>query len=437
MRTARTARSDSLVRVVAEGARGQAGHPAGRLRRRRIAIAEELVAHAGRPAVGRNPGRARRLRGARGGRPDSRGGDSGSKRAKRGSTRGRRRPHGASSCAFAAPSTNNRNRPAAAHHDFAQSASVFDLLGERYQAALSHLALGRLAAKAGNRVGRRALPRSGQHDRSRRSAPSATCAKSKRCATLAERGAARPARRLPADADDAVVRRLVDAAILPELLARETATALLETIEADAAVVFVAPPGGEVRVVAAAGMRRRRCAGAGARGARRATASTAGGIAADRAARARPRRPALAARSSRPAAHGQRRRRRLRMFAAVARQGFELCGARERPRAGRRADQRASARAAAPRLHLRQRRDEPGGRADPAPAGPRPDGAHHRRERNGQGSRRARDPRRLAPPRGDVSSPTTARRRRASWPTASCSATAAAASPAPSPTSRA
>ena len=40
------------------------------------------------------------------------------------------------------------NRPAAAYHDFAQSANVFELLGERYQAALSQLALGRLAARA-------------------------------------------------------------------------------------------------------------------------------------------------------------------------------------------------------------------------------------------------------------------------------------------------
>jgi tetratricopeptide (TPR) repeat protein len=40
---------------------------------------------------------------------------------------------------------------AAAHHDFAQSASVFDLLGERYPAALSQLALARLATAAGNR----------------------------------------------------------------------------------------------------------------------------------------------------------------------------------------------------------------------------------------------------------------------------------------------
>ena len=56
-----------------------------------------------------------------------------------------------------------------------------------------------------------------------------------------------------ADADEAIVRRLVDAAIFPELLARETATALLESAEADAAVVFVAAPGSEVRLVATAG----------------------------------------------------------------------------------------------------------------------------------------------------------------------------------------
>ena len=41
-------------------------------------------------------------------------------------------------------------RPSAAYHDFAQSANVFDLLGERYQAALSHLSMGRLSAEAGS-----------------------------------------------------------------------------------------------------------------------------------------------------------------------------------------------------------------------------------------------------------------------------------------------
>ena len=51
-------------------------------------------------------------------------------------------------------------RPSAAYHDFAQSANVFELLGERYQAALSQLSLGRLSAEAGSRRRRRAEPRS-------------------------------------------------------------------------------------------------------------------------------------------------------------------------------------------------------------------------------------------------------------------------------------
>jgi hypothetical protein len=58
----------------------------------------------------------------------------------------------------------------------------------------------------------------------------------------------------PADADDAIVRRIVDAAALPDLLGRETATAMLEASAADSAVVFVRLPGGsDIRLVAAVG----------------------------------------------------------------------------------------------------------------------------------------------------------------------------------------
>src|SRR3954465_1450823 len=42
-------------------------------------------------------------------------------------------------------------RATEAYHDLGQSVSVFDLLGERYQAGLSHLELGKLAASAGAR----------------------------------------------------------------------------------------------------------------------------------------------------------------------------------------------------------------------------------------------------------------------------------------------
>ena len=57
----------------------------------------------------------------------------------------------------------------------------------------------------------------------------------------------------PADADDAIVRRIVDAAALPDLLGRETAAAMLEAAAGDCAVVFVNLPGGDIRMVASAG----------------------------------------------------------------------------------------------------------------------------------------------------------------------------------------
>ncbi len=135
----------------------------------------------------------------------------------------------------------------------------------------------------------------------------------------------------------------------------------------------------------------------------------------------------------RPLGHPQMRR--VRMMAAVARQGFDLCGVRDRPTAAGRRDDRAPARAAAAGIPLRQRRHDPRRRSDSAAAGQRPDGADHRRKRHRQGARsRARfTSARRATPR--PSCPTTARRPRASWPTASCSAIAADRSPARCPIS--
>src|SRR4029077_219029 len=45
----------------------------------------------------------------------------------------------------------NSSSAADAYHDFSQSAALLDLLGERYQSGLSHLALGRLVAETGAR----------------------------------------------------------------------------------------------------------------------------------------------------------------------------------------------------------------------------------------------------------------------------------------------
>jgi DNA-binding NtrC family response regulator/tetratricopeptide (TPR) repeat protein len=220
------------------------------------------------------------------------------------------------------------SRQSAAYHDFAQSANVFDLLGERYQAALSHLSMGRLSAAAGSTgAAERYLNLAesvfaslgAQRDLDETTAARAVMA----------RGATADRTATAAEVDEAIVRRLVDAAILPELLARETATALMETLGAGGVVVFVAPPAGEMRVLASTGCGVEE-ARAVARAASQGTPEHRGSpLFVESLGRDHdgPRFCALVAGGRR----GDTDRRRLRMFSAVARQGFELCGARERP----------------------------------------------------------------------------------------------------------
>ena len=219
-------------------------------------------------------------------------------------------------------------RPTEAYHDFAQSANMFELLGERYQAALSHLALGRLAARAGARsTAERYLDQACAVFRSlgaQRDLDEAEAAK--QLLSVARTGEYIGS---PADADDALVRRLVDAAIMPELLARETAATLLEATHGDAAVIFVAAPAGDVRVVAAAGcdpevaraLARAASFGSSAYGSGLLATETLG----------REYEGVRHATVASPNPLGLPAVRRFRMIAAVARQGFELCGARERP----------------------------------------------------------------------------------------------------------
>ena len=213
-----------------------------------------------------------------------------------------------------------------AYHDIAQSASVFELLGEGYQGALSHLALGHLAVRAGVRS---------QAEHQFKLAVS----------TFESLGAARDlleaqkamSKIPPAessepvvasiDADDAIVRRLVDAAAFPELLGHETAAAVRDTLDADCAVVFVAPSQGDLRLVAWTGgdVDRARMIAAQAAGRTHGTGcviSESTGRDVDG-----PRHVAIL--SPRPIAEPLRRR--LRMIAAIAAQGFDLCSARQRP----------------------------------------------------------------------------------------------------------
>ena len=108
-------------------------------------------------------------------------------------------------------------QPQLAHHDFAQSANIFELLGERYQAALSQLALGRIAAAVGSRpAAERNLDSATAVFKmlgAERDLDEAAAARGLLKQTLAS-----PQPAFTADAEEGIVRRLVDAAIFPELL---------------------------------------------------------------------------------------------------------------------------------------------------------------------------------------------------------------------------
>jgi DNA-binding NtrC family response regulator/tetratricopeptide (TPR) repeat protein len=216
---------------------------------------------------------------------------------------------------------------AEAFHEFSQSAALLDLLGERYQAALSHLALGRLIAYTGARSTAephlsRALAVFQQlgADPDRAETEAAL-----RLLTIPGSGECIIA---PESADDALMRRIVDAAVLPELLGREAAAALFEASMSEAAVVFVLSTDGEIRVISFAG-----CSADTAL--ELATLVAQGASHPKQVIVVEPlgremggSRFAVIA-SSRPIAHSVMRR--LRMITTVVRQGYALCDARDRP----------------------------------------------------------------------------------------------------------
>ena len=131
------------------------------------------------------------------------------------------------------------------------------------------------------------------------------------------------------DADDAVVRRLIDAAAFPELLGHETAAAVRDTLDADCAVVFVAPPEGDLRLVAWTGGDADRARSLVMRALGRSHGT--GWVISQQAGRDVDGPRFVAILSPRPIADPLRRR--MRMIAAIASQGFDLCTARQRPAA--------------------------------------------------------------------------------------------------------
>ncbi len=215
-----------------------------------------------------------------------------------------------------------------AYHDFGQSVSVFELLGERHQAGLSYLELGRLAGSAGARSrATRYLNDAIAIFEALGAAPDLAEAR----LALAESPAAATGGYVGVqmDGEDALVRRIVDAAVMPGLLAREGATALLEACDAEAAIVFTQVGNGQVRVASSAGCDSTRAREL-AMGASRAIAAGATATVTIEPLGRDHDGPRFALASS-PRSFSGSARQRFRTLCAVLRQGFDLCAARDRP----------------------------------------------------------------------------------------------------------
>lgn len=219
------------------------------------------------------------------------------------------------------------SRSTEAYHDLGQSVSVFDLLGERYQAGLSYLELGKLAGSAGARSrATRYLSDAIAIFESLDAHPDLQDARNALASVPTV--SAGTFLGMGVDGDAALVRRIVDAAVTPLLLAKEGTTALVEACDAQAAVIFTEARPGDVQVVASAGCdpdTARALASAGARSA--AASSNLLLVEAIGRENGAPRFAAVS--STRPFVAPLIQR--FRTLCAVLRQGFELCSARERP----------------------------------------------------------------------------------------------------------
>lgn len=217
-------------------------------------------------------------------------------------------------------------RASDAYHDLGQSVSVFELLGERYQAGLSYLALGEFAASAGARSkALRYLQEAIAIFEGLGAAPDLATARS--LATRVPLAGTGDYVGVHPEGEGALVRRLVDAAAFPELLGREVVQVVSEACDAETAAVFTAGPTGEVRVIAWAGCERQ-SARALCAAALRGVGPSSGTLLIEPLGSEADGPRYLLARSARPA--GAAATQRFRTLAAIARQGFELCQVRDR-----------------------------------------------------------------------------------------------------------
>jgi DNA-binding NtrC family response regulator/tetratricopeptide (TPR) repeat protein len=219
------------------------------------------------------------------------------------------------------------DRATDAYHDFGQSVSIFELLGERYQAGLSYLELGRLAASAGARSrATRYLTDAKNLFEALGAAPE--LAETKQALAEVPTAGTGGYVGVQVDGDDALIRRIVDAAALPALLAREGATALLEGCDGQAAALFVQTGVAQARVLASSGLDDDGAQRFATAALRAVNAPSPALIVEGIGKEARgPRFAAVSVARTFSAPSAQR----FRMLCAVLRQGFELCEARERP----------------------------------------------------------------------------------------------------------
>ena len=214
-----------------------------------------------------------------------------------------------------------------AYHDFGQSVSIFELLGEKYQAGLSYLELGRLAGSAGARS---RATRYLNDARTLFASLGAVPQLAETVAALADLPTAGTGGYVgvQVDGDDALIRRIVDAAVMPALLAREGATAIFEGCDAQSTVLFV-QAGRQSRVLAFSGADADDAQRLAAAALRSLTVPSPSALLVEPIGNdlAGPRYAVMS--STRPISAAVNQR--FRMLSAVLRQGFDLCEARERP----------------------------------------------------------------------------------------------------------
>jgi hydrogenase-4 transcriptional activator len=219
-------------------------------------------------------------------------------------------------------------RSTEAYHDFGQSVSVFDLLGERYQAGLSYLELGKLAGAAGARSrATRYLTDAVAIFESLQAQPD--LAEARAALTSVPSTTTGGFVGVQMDGDAALVRRIVDASVTPALLAKDGTTALLEACDAQSAVIFTMRSPGDVQVVSVAGGDNDTARSLAAAASRMLSGARAPLLAIEPIGRdgASPRYAVVSGTRPFPEPLLQR----FRTLCAVLRQGFELCSARERP----------------------------------------------------------------------------------------------------------